>query len=1634
MLIVAGFFIKTKVSFSETTQKYVRLTTKDGNADGVLEFSSLDNPTIKITGKTGISDSGKLEIYQATTDDLLNFLVYDEEKSQINPIIKTSGMKHLSDLDVNISDKGQEYTLPLVENGIFLIQIKKGNSIEQSFVIRSSFGSLANETKDKLVVWNQNFETLKSLQGEAKVTLYNLKNGKNIIESTNIDSDGMASVSLNKNSDLIIIESNGSVSLIPLNIKNINRSYSWSYYNESLISKKYFVFTDRPIYKPGDTVYFKSIIRDDDDARYSIPSGTVNVEVTKGWSDKNVIYKDVLNIDSNQGFVGGNFNLPKNLSTGEYKIKIITNEEIESKSYGGTVYFTVENYRKPEYILNVEAEKNEAIRGDELKFTISGEYYSGQPLNNVDVTYKVTSSSTYSSQFYSSTDNNSYYGGWDGEEIDQGTISLDKKGKGALILSSGKYDFGGEDKLLFVEFKYKDQTGNPASDGVNVFMKAGEISIYRSGNNFSVKTNQEINIPLLIKENKSGVDLSKKIKITLIRQWWEKYFNDKSKYPSYREKTETIGNYDLKTNSKGEAIFNFTPSIEGTYKMVTSLNDSKENPINKSFSFWVNDKYGGVFNNQKDNGTIKVSLEKDSFEPGETVKINLNSEISSRDVFLSFERGYQDRYKIVRIDDKEKTIEEKLLATDLPNIFVSAKSFTSSKFDGDSQRISINTDSKKIIYKLSTDKKNYGPGDNVTVDILATDINGNPLTSNLALWAVDKSIFALSDKNYGDVFENFWDERNNSTSDANSLEGIDINNSTEMGGCFLSGTKVLMSDGSYKSIETVKTGDKILTKLNDKSNNLIKTKVTATHKAQISGYLIINGKLKVTSNHILFINEKWSMAGLAKIGDQLLDKNGTKITINSIEYLNLKSDVYNLTTDKYHTYFADDFYVHNQKGGVARTNLSDTAYWNLSVNTDSNGKAQITFKLPDNLTTWVIAGLGADLETKAGEGSTEIKVNKELVIRPVLSNVLSSGDDIKISALVNNFTDKEINATVSIKTDAGQINSPISQKIKIAANEFSEINWDLKVGEGNKTANFEFKVVDENGNSDAIVQNIKIRSLGYWQQKSEFKKDNLSFAFNKLESFDKEKSKVNLTLGSNLWGSLPSAMSYLINYSYGCVEQTTSSLMAKLIAKKYPSIFSEALKNESKTTTVEDGLNRLKSLQNSDGSWSWWSGGDRDLFISSYVFMVLNEGKDLGFEIDSEMYESARNYLINVSKSSILQDKVVSNFGLSFSDNKDDYKAIEGDLNQLDTDYLAMAAFTNLQAGLSDSSKNGLDILINRMQISDAGNYWFATDPKRFGSNETSTALAIRALNKSGKYNNQVTGAINYLVQTRTNDYWANTFATLQSILAIVEFDQYQAENQTNIAYQVQQSNEIIKSGSFVGIQAKPINLELNPSTINGQTLNINKTGTGNLYANLTQKWWVKSDKGAVVDDKVEIIKTFTNAKDGSYNLIPGDLVDVTITINFKNGEQALQNGYSLIEDHLPAGLIPVNVRMLNEDDEETNTGYSYVEYLDDGVIIPINSANYNNTYVYKARVINEGTFSNPSTFFTMMYRPDIWGRSDFGTITISGDRKIDSSLTNLNIFKKYKVIWLIISGLAIAGVSFVVIKYVIKKKKINKI
>lgn len=1587
---------------------------------GVIALSSSEEPRIKVSGYV-VSENVVLSVYKATQDDLLRFLTYEQEEyeiNQVNPEVDVGDLEFVATLDKepdeiesdsrNTYQTSASFGLPLDGAGIWYVTAKSGDKSTGSFVVLSDLGVVTKQSLDDYIFWGQKHSSKRSITN-GNIKLYKLSDTVQEVGSADFTSEGLATIPFVPSVDIAIAQSGSDMALIPVNLTRLN-SYGrgWRSNDFSTLdpTTRYFTFTDRPIYEPGDTIYFKSIIRDERDMRYTLPSGTARAMLYADY-DEPVIEKTIA-IDSS-GSVSGEFEIPDDLKTGTYSIFIdIGNVERETNTWGYYNYYSnsahiqVEHFKKPEYSIDIFTPSREYVAGDEIPVTVDGTYFFGQPVVGGTLSYKIVKSDYYNYNYFSAKQNISddyRYGFRYGDTLDSGDTTFDSSGQAAFSIPTSK---DARNKVYTIEAEYVDESGIPVFARRNVVVYRGGYEITRNDRIYRRKVGEESDVVLKLishnGENVSGIELTNSIKGT---KWVRVQSSD-----TYRYEKEDVSfsiPEKITTDQNGEARFTIRPREGGSYSLSVKGEDSAGNTIENSFYLWVTDKDTAYFDESGDSDIV-VTVLKEEHAFDEDVQLQLTSKEADRDVLLTFERARVNRYQIVRMNGYSEELNIPLVETDIPNIYVTASTFSTSRLSTSTKNIILSTDPKEMSIEITPDRDIYGPGDTVTLNVLTTDYKGNPLSTNTAIWAVDKAIFELANENKLEILKSFWSEKYNQTPTAHSLEGIHIN-SAEGGGCFAPETGVLMSDGNKKEIQDIQVGDKVLTRRSEKDARLEEAVVEAVYKHEVAGYYIINGYLKVTPEHRLYINGVWREVSTLSYGDVLTKNDGSLEYVTSIEWQKKKSTVYNLHIKDYETYFADGVWVHNQKGDLSpREIFKDTAYWNPNVQTDENGRAQIVFSVPDNLTTWTIASVGANRDTVVGAKTEEILVSKGVVVRPLAPNLLRTGDKFIFSALVQNYSGSVADFDVSLTSDDFKILSNNYTKEVIPHREIKEYTWDIEIENENEDATFELSAIPESDvvEADIVRNSIPVTEFGFTESKAFTASGNTEFDVSFSNDTNYEKSDATLFLAPTLLTSLTPAMEYLVTYPYGCIEQTTSRFVPAVIAASNRDIFGSYIAEKDIDDIVDTGLSRLTNLQNSDGGWSWWHHRRSDPFITAYVLEYVLAAKELGYEVDEGMLFSAEkfmesDYLRKVDKLEPRDLQIINasrKYGLSLL-GSEKAKEIEVDYSLLSPDVLSLAIIANVRLGNTNPAENGINMLLNEAKNDGNLTFWEGGYKSNFGSRNTSTALAIRALTFADTNADITTEAIAYLLRKRESSYWSNSYATAQVLQAAVDYNEVTGELDPDFSYTVKFNDEIVKTGRVTDAKRviDPIEIDSTYFDTGDAPLNvvIEKDGDkGEIYSTIVMNDFHKDPNYPQIDNGLLLERAYLD-KDGSeYEQIGiGDVVTVELSVSGIGDASE----YIVIHDELPAGLSPINERLNNEQYQNSRSSnysnYYYYgedgkEYTENGVTITLRRVR-GNSYkaTYKARAVARGEFGAPPAVVNIMYQPEERGNTEATRIKI---------------------------------------------------
>ena len=517
------------------------------------------------------------------------------------------------------------------------------------------------------------------------------------------------------------------------------------------------------------------------------------------------------------------------------------------------------------------------------------------------------------------------------------------------------------------------------------------------------------------------------------------------------------------TNEIGSAEFSFPTTAEGSYELVVQGNDPRGNTVTARYPLYVGKRQ--TYTPPTQLYTLDVKTQKDKYKTGETATMSLSANFPVASAIVvttthSGSYGYYGSGVILSLAPQSVNGNTFSFSVPIPEaqvqpIGVDVATVQNGTVVSGHADIFIEAKEKELFTTITFDKKRVKPGDTISATITTKDAGGQPVSADTSLAVIDASILQIG-RYTGDIFESFYGYPiTSSVTRYNSTTGIYKERGGGGGGCFLAGTQIRMSDGSLKNIEDVQVGDAIITRSSDTTNELVSDMVTKTLRHVVSEYLTINKKLRVTPIHRIFVNNTWQQAKDIQVGDMLLFENGDFIKVTSVERNTGQYLVFNLTTEKMHTFFADGFYVHNEKGNGVRQNFVDTVYWNPHIKTDENGTATVSIKVPDNLTTFTAQLVANTQSSQFGQSIGEFITEKDVAIIPAIPNFYYEEDKPVIGVLIQNSLprDVEIIFTLSIK----ELGFAQNQTLTVKSNDLEQVAFPVEIGVDMDSLSFLFE-------------------------------------------------------------------------------------------------------------------------------------------------------------------------------------------------------------------------------------------------------------------------------------------------------------------------------------------------------------------------------------------------------------------------------------------------------------------------------------------------------------------------------------------------------------------------------------------------
>lgn len=1443
---------------------------------------------------------------------------------------------------------GNDVTAPLfIEfEGLPAEGIDPKTTITQSLIQFTDIGLMQKSNGRETLVFVTSLQTGKGLDG---VRLTAVDKDLKTIATADSDKNGVA---LLKGDDpyLILAEKAGDTTAITCSNSHINGAVPYdiptAWQDVWKPVNRTFIFSDRPLYRPGDTAHFKALnrIRSADDLTLDTEGKPARLVIRD--PRYRVIVEKQISFSTN-GSWSEDIQLPEG-PAGWYEMTInFAKQNDDNDGASGFYSFRIDDYKPNSFEIHLDGKKLEVL-ADRLKLPISANYYMGKSLSKAKASWNASSTRSFTppsafSEFHfgeaprwanygKDRDSDGNYDDSDSENESEwwvnGDVFLADDGKATLELPMPPPNRAALPQQVRVSAEITDINQQTISAATEFEIPGADYLLGLKGPQFFGTAGNETRVEVVAIDSKgqpASGDINVEVKV------------ERQEYHTLKIATAGGGsttkdqvilreelkqNLSLKAQSAGSpptAQVAFKPSRGGVYFVTVESSDSHGKKLLSRLPVYVigNGEFPWAM---EDGNRINLQPEKKKLKAGEEAVIVVKTPIAGT-ALVSVERNKIHRHFVTQISPEQPVIKVPIEDDEAPNVFVSVILVRGSEASPAKDKmpvykvgycqLEVESKAKELAIEISPEKPEVKPGESFKISGAIADYQGKPVAgSEVTLYAVDEGVLSLMKHQTPNPSAYFHEQ-----------QPLAIHNFT--------------------------TFDDIL------------PEEFAARERGNKGFVIGGG------------------------GDM------------------------------------------DESAIPARKNFVATPLWLATVMTDASGKVSATVKAPDNLTRYRLMAIATSGADRFGSAESAVKINKPLMVEPVVPRFARLEDETLLKAVIHNTTpnagevivrleldettdfirDERAFVPVSIKPAESTDPKVWQQTVAIKAGETTSVAFPVrftKLG----TANWRWVAKTSTWTQgapaldDATITTFEVthpvpelKEVHYVRLNGAEPEVNLIKKVN--PALLEGDGNVQVSISTSRLSEAKDALGYILTYPYGCAEQTTSSTMPWLALGGYNTIFPDLITPEKTKESIQRGVDRMLRMVTDSGGLAYWPGGDTpSLFASAYGGLMLLRAKDAGANIPPEVLDRLTEYLSKELR------------GLGDAD-KDNYKITDTALalytlakaQKAEPAYQTMLytrrdelpevarLYTALSMCLTDAPSQQIKEMIG----------WTAPDkpaPKKklqtphwthWTGNNVNKALRLIVYTHLGLKQDAEALAQDILKNRNGRGEWGNTFTNAWTLTSLVAYERSLKSTSLPLVADVQWDT-----------QKQPLNIPTPPGVaqvsfvLNEQLasapLKINLPADREVFSRLQASAYppireIKSENKGYAIERTYLKLLDDGSTQPADNLRVGDMVVVTLNIEIGGDDR-----YIAIDDPLPSVLEAINPEFDTQSEREGDQLPDGLEaWFCDHREIRADRALFFTDYApdkgkfqlrYLARVSGEGDVIAPPARIEAMYEPDKYGLS----------------------------------------------------------
>ncbi|MHB2018548.1 MAG: alpha-2-macroglobulin family protein, partial [Candidatus Xenobia bacterium] len=1288
--------------------------------------------------------------------------------------------------------------------------------------------------------------------------------------------------------------------------------------------KQIMVFTERGIYRAGEEVQIKGMVRQEHNADWTVVANAQFQLKVQDARDRKVMTQTV----TTNKWGGFNLTCPlrSDAATGTYSIAV---SEADNERVGGYQTFQVEAYRPVTYDVKVDAPQAHYHMGDRLQASIDSHYLFGAPVQDSPVKWRAYlmpwdgSFPGYEDWSFGADpwlDQTSTDFDWSQGEPQpvmvaegQGTLSLD----GKYAATANLRPQGVNRNMTMTVEATVQAPGRAFVSGRKSFdFFCGDYSLGAKLSS-GFQSTQDTELLQVVALNADGKPQSgARVKVRFVHREWDSVRHGMD-WESTPKDTEAQ-NSEVTTTEQPVTV-DFKPQDPGMYYVELTSSDAHNNAIRTTTEFWT---YGDGYVAWSREAGDKINMvpDKRQYKPGDVAHIMVQSPYEHAFALITTERELVMSSRIQEIKGSASTIDVPLTDREVPNVYVSVVLLQGrtamDKFDdrGDDMgrpqfkiglvNLPVDPAGRKLQVAVKTDKTQYGPDDKVTVDVDLKDATGKPVQGEVTLAAVDLGVLKLINYQTPDPWTFFYANRPLS---------------------------VALSDTRSTVLGLRRPGEK-------------------------------------------------GNPGGGGGGDQ--------------------------------SAFMD-----------VRRNFKTTPYWNPSLVTDAQGHAEISFTLPENLTTFRIMAV-ASTTTLFGSTQSDIVVNKPLMMTQAMPRFVMAGDTFEGGVVLTNGSDSPESVQVHCNAQGLTLNGDADKTITVGAKGTQEVRFNfttpqLQVTQREPlptTVTFQATAGTQHDGVEVTVPITPLR-LKESVATSGTTDGNATEQVEVPSEVVPGTSSLQIGLASTALSNVRPALLGLVHYPYGCLEQRLSRIFPMVEGRHLAASMNVSEFEGAKADAiVKDFMQRLPRYQRPSGAMCLW-GDPHELdnpYVSCYCLIVLYKAQQAGYQIPAQTLSRLKEYVATVptlnfwgfpyDKDEELETRCLAVYAMSLWHGDED--------SAFDSLYEQRKAISNFGQALlvrtmakSARHKPQVEDILRHLEqgvrLDPESGYFDGHDSGgwTYESPAVSTAMVLSAELEAG-HTTIAPQIMAWLLHHSEGGCYRTTQENAWVLDACNAYLNVMEKAVPNFKADVALDGQPLGTHDFQGrdsTHAQIVHLLADNQKQQTLPLTFTRTGQGLLYYNVHLSYAPKDPRAWAMDQGLSVDKEIAPV-DGSplTEIKAGQVYRVTITVVTPH-----RRSWVVVDDPLPAGMEIVNTEFDTESDlmgqqlqrirekQDRQDGswwtFNHWESYDDKMLLFADWMSPGaHRFTYLVRAMYPGRYLMSTTHAEAMYEPEIFGNTPGRMVTVS--------------------------------------------------